>query len=122
MQGGRSFSHGRKKKRLHGYLKWEREIPRQMKSSDVGSLVSRLMGELGYAERLAEQGAITKWEEVVGEKIAAEAEPRSIKNGVLKVKVKSPAWRQELTFLKDKILGRLNDKIGRTVVSDIRFL
>ena len=36
-------------------------------------------------------------------------------------RVKDPVWRNELQFFKAEIIKKLNDKIGRTVVKDIKF-
>ena len=76
---------------------------------------------MGVGARLAEQSAVTVWDQAVGETISREAQPKSIKQGVLKVKVKDAAWRQELSFMKDDIIGKLNHVLGREIVSDIIF-
>jgi len=114
-------SRKKKKPRLYGYLEWEKEAQRCLTSMSIGDAIGELVSILGYKERLAEQGAITNWERAVGERIAEQAVPRSIKNGILKVKVKSPAWRQELMFIKEEIRSKLNNELGESVVSEIKF-
>ncbi len=117
----KAASRTKKKQRLYGYLEWETEAPRRLRNASIGDAIRELVSALGYKERLVEQGAITNWEKAVGERIAEQAVPRSIRNGILKVKVKSPAWRQELMFIKEEIRGRLNKELGKPVVSDIIF-
>ncbi len=110
-----------KKRRLTGYPKWVSELPRQSRSVPLGSAIDELTDRLGYKERLFEQSAVTNWEDVVGERIAKVTSPHSIEHGVLVVKVSKPAWRCELTFMKDDIRKKLNSSIGKPVVADIKF-
>ncbi len=61
------------------------------------------------------------WDEVVGRPIARHAQPTWIKDGRLRVKVTDPIWLQELSFIGDQILGKLNTKLGRKAVHRIDF-
>ena len=45
-----------------------------------------------------------------------------VEHGVLTVKVKSPTWRQELVFEKQNILTKLNKKLGKNTIREIRFI
>jgi hypothetical protein len=66
-------------------------------------------------------GAIwTRWADVVGPSIATNAEPTSLRNGVLRVRATSPAWATELTYLATEILHRANEVAGREVVREVR--
>jgi hypothetical protein len=59
------------------------------------------------------------WSEVVGEIIAARAEPVRIEDGKLSVRVSDSSWMQELQFLKDEIRTRINERLRALVVRDI---
>ena len=61
------------------------------------------------------------WQEVVGPQIADKTRPEALRNGVLAVTVASSVWMQELTFMKQKILDRLQQKLASGTVRDIRF-
>ena len=61
------------------------------------------------------------WEGVVGSHIAKKAHPEGVKNGILQVSVESSVWMQELTFMKQQILERLNQVCESSGVKDIRF-
>lgn len=61
------------------------------------------------------------WEEAVGPRIAERAQPEALRNAVLVVSVSSSVWMQELSFLKQKILDRLQQKLAPGIIRDIRF-
>ncbi len=56
--------------------------------------------------------AQTVWPEVVGEAIAAAAEPVSEREGVLTVRCVSATWAQELTLMEADLLARLRERLG----------
>ena len=53
-----------------------------------------------------------RWEEVVGAEVAAHAEPRSLRDGVLVIAVDQPAWATQLRFLGADLLARVRDATG----------
>ena len=111
----------KKGKRLLGYRKWVAEQSPVNKPVSAGRSIGEFIERMGFTERVDEQSAIVCWGKVVGEKIASVGDPKSIKDGILKVKVKDPVWRQELFYLKDEIRKKLNNELGKNVVSDIIF-
>ena len=62
------------------------------------------------------------WEDAVGGPIARNAQPDRIERGVLIVRVSSSSWAQEMTYMKDRIISRLNEKLPRKMVNDMRFV
>lgn len=87
----------------------------------VGQAMGELIRELGIGKTLSEYGVITRWSEVVGERIAAVTQPERISQGVLYVAVSSAPWRAELTMRRKEIIDKINAAAGGTVVRDIRF-
>ena len=91
-----------------------------------GSLMK--LGDLlrGAGERLGLEGALEtgaiwkQWGEIVGETVAAHAEPTSLRGGVLRVRTDSPAWATEIGYLRDAIAERANRIAGRQLVNDVR--
>lgn len=51
------------------------------------------------------------WADVVGEKIAKYTKPKGVHRRVLIIEVANPVWRQQIEFLKDDILKKMNDKL-----------
>jgi hypothetical protein len=74
---------------------------------------------LGLAERLREAEIWRLWPEIVGQTIATRAMPLRIIKGILTVAVSSGPWKQELSFLKGMMIGKLNERLGGEVVKDI---
>jgi hypothetical protein len=62
----------------------------------------------------------SRWTEIVGDAIAAHAEPSSLRDGVLKVRADSPTWAAELSYLVEEMRGKANALIGRQSVVEVR--
>lgn len=112
----------RKKKKLLGYRKWEQEAPRLSNSKTAGSVIQNLLDQLGVRDQVEESKVVLIWPEVVGQTIARVTEAQAIEHGVLTVKVSNATWRHELTYLKREITTNLNRALGKSLVSDIKFL
>jgi predicted nucleic acid-binding Zn ribbon protein len=61
------------------------------------------------------------WNKVVGETIAGKTSALRVKDSILFVRVESPSWRNELVFLKPKIIKELNQLLRANVIKDIVF-
>ena len=90
--------------------------------SSIGVVLGDLVEELGLKGKLKQYEAVTRWAELVGNRIAEEAEPQKIEKGVLIVRVRTGVWRNELTMRKAEILAKLNQAIGDGAIKDIKFL
>ena len=55
-------------------------------------------------------------------KIAENSEAQSINSGVIIVRAKTPAWRQELQLQKPQIIKKINKALTRKIIKDIRFV
>jgi len=70
-----------------------------------------------------ERGNIsTCWKECVGGLIDENTSIKSFKKGLLIIKTKTPVWRNELLFQKVEIIQKLNSKLEKNKIKDIRFL
>jgi predicted nucleic acid-binding Zn ribbon protein len=76
----------------------------------------------GFAKRIQQAGVIQAWPELVGPQIAAVTAPESVTpDGVLRVRVATAAWANELSLMTPRILARINDgRQGR--VKEIRWV
>lgn len=61
------------------------------------------------------------WTRAVGPQIARQTEPIRIRNGVLSVKVTTSAWMQQLQFMKDDIIEKVNKAGPPQKINKIRF-
>ena len=85
----------------------------------IGKIIKPIIEDMGIDKPIKRYQALSLWSKIVGEKINAVSEPIRIEDGKLFIRVKSDTWRNEIFFLKKKILHKLNKEIGKDIVQDI---
>jgi hypothetical protein len=88
----------------------------------LGSVLEQSLKRLDLAARLDDYAVWPIWNDVVGKIIARNAQPEKIRNGTLIVKVSSPVWMQQLQFMKDMIVAKLNHRLKGEIVKNIFFM
>ncbi|NLP12068.1 DUF721 domain-containing protein [bacterium] len=83
--------------------------------------LDELIDKLGFQNKLKEQTVIREWSSIVGPQIGRIAKPEKIFDRVLYLRVANMSWRTELTFHKQTILQQIEKRIGKSIVSDLRF-
>ena len=86
----------------------------------LAQALKQLIKDLGIESEILHNQAVQLWPEVVGKKIAKISQAVRIDGNILFVKVKNDSWRNELVFYKKDIIERLNKRIGKKVVEDLR--
>ncbi|MCC6484745.1 MAG: DUF721 domain-containing protein [Armatimonadetes bacterium] len=87
--------------------------------SQFGSVMERVLSNLGLDRELQEWRALQRWPEAVGPRIAARVKAVRVQNGVLWVQ-SGPHWAAEVSVRKEQLLEKLNE--GSPVLKDIRFI
>ncbi|HEX9992122.1 MAG TPA: DUF721 domain-containing protein [Acidimicrobiales bacterium] len=85
----------------------------------LGEGLDRALGDLGLPGARAVVAVFGRWEELVGEQVAAHASPVSIHDGRLLVAVDEPGWATQLRYLQADLLRRVADVAGEGVVTRI---
>ncbi len=80
-----------------------------------------MLRDTGMEETAKRYEAITKWEEIVGPKVAAVTIPERVSHGNLIVKVTSSVWKYELTMRKQEILQKIHQVTGSLEIKDIQW-
>jgi len=80
-----------------------------------------LLKKLELDKKILGWRAVAVWDEVVGPTIAANARPSAFKDSKLFVRVSTTTWLHELSFMKEEITRRLNERLGKKAVDDIVF-
>jgi len=88
----------------------------------IGAPLKKFLKNAGLEKGVAQQKAIGLWPQVVGETVAKNTEAVDVEHGKLIIKTETPAWRQELQFQKKQIIEKLNEKLNKKVIKDIRFI
>jgi predicted nucleic acid-binding Zn ribbon protein len=85
----------------------------------VGASLERLAAKLG-APKVAALGVVfSRWNDVVGESVAAHTRPLSLRDGRLVIGVDEPGWATQLNYLTADLLRRLEELIGPGVVTAV---
>lgn len=92
---------------------------RKNNTEKLGKVIEDYIEALDVKGKLKEVRLIRSWEEIVGKTIARKTDNIYIKDGKLFVEMNSSIARNELSMLKSSLVGRLNEKAGSKVITDI---
>lgn len=87
----------------------------------ISDVLDAMVSRMGIKTQLKKAEVVTEWPAIIGEQIAEQTKAERIRGTTLFVTASSPVWAQELDFLKPKILKKIRERVGRGVVTDIRF-
>ena len=94
---------------------------RKRKPEKVDSILKNVLRSLNLGIKVKQYQIWDVWDSVVGKPIAQQAQPQQIRNMILWITVSSSTWMQQLEFMRQQIIDRLNERIGEKVIKDIRF-
>jgi len=86
----------------------------------LGKALKKLIQDLGIEYDVMKNQAVVFWPEVVGRRIAKISHAEKVDGNILFVKVYHDSWRNELLFLKKDIINKINKRIGRKIIADIK--
>ena len=87
----------------------------------VGSVLQDLLKTPAVASNTRLSRIWEVWADAVGAHIAANTMPAAVKGRLLIVHAESSAWIQQLHFLKQEIITKINRALGENLVKDIKF-
>ena len=87
---------------------------------DYPLIKKSLIKDLGIETQVLENQVLNVWSIVVGKRISEISKAQKVENKILFVKVLNSSWRNELLYHKSNIIDKLNKKIGKKVVDDIK--
>ena len=87
----------------------------------IQTAIQNFLKKSGLKSGVEQQKALKLWGEAVGNKISKNTKPISVKNGTLLIKTTNPVWKQELQIQKTEIIKKLNNKIKKNIIKEIRF-
>lgn len=71
-----------------------------------------VMRSLRGTDRHQIGGLFGRWDEVVGDQVAAHVRPVRLDEGVLVVEVDDPAWATQITLMSGRLRERLAEAVG----------
>jgi hypothetical protein len=84
-------------------------------------VLSQLLAKRGYAQVQTAACCQAAWREAVGDKLAADTRPGSVRRGILEVLVRNSSVLQELSFAKAGIVKSLTRLVPDQRIRDVRF-
>ena len=88
----------------------------------IKSALTKALKLEGLDQAVRQNKALFIWEEVVGKAVAKNCTPEEVKHGTLIVRALTPVWRNEIAIKKKEILEKLNTKLGKKTIKDMRVL
>ena len=85
-------------------------------------MLDDVVARLGLRRDLDDYRIFEAWDRVVGTHIARHAQPVRLDARRLVVHVRSAVWLQELSLLRGELRHRINEWMGREIVSDLFFV
>ena len=86
----------------------------------LSETLSEVAAELALDDPDVIAGVLGGWAALVGEAVAAHAQPRSVRSGILTVEVESPEWATQLRYLEGEVLLRIGRKVRPGAVTALR--
>jgi hypothetical protein len=86
----------------------------------IGDVVDRLMEEGVFSRGMPIAILMSRWPELVGERLAGASEPASLEGGVLVVRVSDGPWGAQATFLAEGIRAKADEALGGGQISSVR--
>lgn len=91
----------------------------KMSEKPLKLAIDRLLRAYGYQDQLDEIELIKSYEETVGQFFNNHTKRIYYKNKILYVHLDSAALKQELSYIKETLIIKLNQNIGRRILEDI---
>ena len=85
----------------------------------ISGLLSAFLRGTPAEKRLNEARIWVVWEQAVGSRIASHAVPAAFRDGVLTLAVDSAPWMQQLTYLKEELIAKVNAELHDEMVKEI---
>jgi predicted nucleic acid-binding Zn ribbon protein len=85
----------------------------------LGEVLREYIDSMNIGRKLKESRIESQWEQFLGKNAASLTRKLIIKNKVLYVYLDSPALRNELLMMREKIIQRINEEAGEELVDKI---
>lgn len=102
-------------------MTFKKYIYKKKEPEQINAILEKFIKSRGIEKKINENMAVVLWPDVVGEKIAQKTAALKVKNGILYIITSSPAWSQELSSMKSKLIEEINQKQKGEIIRDIRF-
>jgi predicted nucleic acid-binding Zn ribbon protein len=99
---------------------WTGAGPDERDPQDVGATIRDLVDGRGWQRTTQVATVLACWEQIVGEAIATHCRPEAVNNGELVLAAESTSWATQLRMLTPTLIARVDEQLGKGVVTAIR--
>jgi len=103
---------------------WKYIMNNQQKKQEpvhIKTIISEVLKKYSHNKK-ANLFQITEiWESAVGSTIANDSRPWKMTKNELEVHVSNASWLQQLNYMRNEIIHKLNERLGEQVIKKIRF-
>jgi hypothetical protein len=96
-------------------------VRRRRGEAEVSSVAEELLARVDPKGKRLGTVAATSWEKAAGPDIARHTHGMVVRHGELVVYVDSPTWANELSLMSEELRVRLNEELGKDLVTSMRF-
>lgn len=89
--------------------------------SSIGEIIPKIIKSIGLKKKAEQNQVLFEWDSIVGEQLSEKTKPIGVKRGILRVLVESSVWMNELQLMKPVLMEKIEGKIGRNKIKDIKF-
>ncbi|MDO9516151.1 MAG: DUF721 domain-containing protein [Syntrophales bacterium] len=102
---------------------YQRRRPRKRQKNllKMGDFLPKVLRKKNILLDMLDQNILDVWHRAVGPQILAQTAPFKFKNSTLFVNVSTPAWMQQLRFMKQEIMDKVNGEWGKNEIKNIYF-
>ena len=86
----------------------------------LGVAIEGLLDDQGWRTSAAVGSVFGRWEQIVGEALAAHTRPGGFTDGELLVIADSTAWATQVRLLRAQLIRRLNSELGNGTVTGVK--
>jgi len=94
--------------------------PRRDDPQPLGAAIEGLLDDQGWRTAAAVGSVFGRWEQIVGEALAAHTRPGGFTDGELQVIADSTAWATQVRLLRAQLIRRLNAELGDGTVTGVK--
>ena len=94
---------------------------KRTEAKNIGEIINDLLKRENLDVALDEHRASALWPQIVGDSINRYTVRRYVKNGVMTVHMSSASLANELMLNRATLIARINEALGRDIITEIIF-
>lgn len=92
---------------------------RNTNEESLGDVIKRLISSRNWQAKIRQESVVGYWAEIMGTRIAQKTEKIYLRKNTLVIVFSSASLKNEMLYLKDKIMNRLNEELGEEVIKEV---